>query len=873
MSPSGLSGGKQDDENEQRWDVQNLSPSSIQARAQSNYAHQQLHTASSGSSRGLARHKQHPSYIPPISYHGRSASLEDPLRRRVQHQHDQSGSDYFLQSPHQSPDLGQNELSTLGPWKHLSARGSRHRHSGSVRKLPISQTASQRAKSHRHTQSLMGDSQPPDVNSGSPGPLVWQAETNSDLPQGDLMNPERANWKSQIHPTDRSSISRNAYPEQTIGMGLGIGVPTQGKDMGPSLLKSPSNWFASSQIAPANSKNLAYSHSTIPGSRQSTWHLPPIHPLPGLQNSPRFFGYAGSPSFGGYSFPETMEDKSAIEETSMDSSNTRSTAPGPQYHAVSSNMNPSPQVVPQLANFQTPQTMYMPFPPNTRLEPLGAQSSSFGPRNPLEQRFSTAEKKPQMLIPLTNTGFNSRRTSPWSSIEHTWPSENPDFSHIDPSIRSRSDPSNHPASSDDQKGPEIAADPSHAGSHWNTQAQALAKKPHPFNSSASHSDTSKLVSVHASQPSYDDALVKSAQSHTTAGVSRTQGLPQSSLGGFDPSLRVTSIARGQEGGRPIKTPAGGDIGLRNSRLESNDTLMNIPDEKYDDDAKYYKWTPDATNELLKLLYPAEKYKWKFISDNLSERQEKRIPLKACKQKFEALFGEAEASSALQSSLFYIAYRSGWDTIRTTQTGAEAETQGIIREREEIYDRPDVPEISFNKQKLTGKAEEGHHTSSYHHASLSEDSELQNFEKILYEQSVEEERKGELQAKDQQRQQNFQERNYKLQQQHEPRQSQISENFPIYESPQWYSKDHLSNLIPKGKVKLLSNDALQPVEGLSSDSSNSRAAEPSENHTNPTDLLVAAAEQQSMLDEFNNASKKSSDTSRPTKDSSEFASEQ
>lgn len=99
------------------------------------------------------------------------------------------------------------------------------------------------------------------------------------------------------------------------------------------------------------------------------------------------------------------------------------------------------------------------------------------------------------------------------------------------------------------------------------------------------------------------------------------------------------------------------------------TLMMVPGDDYDGPVDT-DWTIQDEEELFKLLDTAERFKWKYISDQLSEQRMKRIPARACHLKFQALFGETESMSALKSSLFYVAYRSGWKAIKSEHTQLE-----------------------------------------------------------------------------------------------------------------------------------------------------------------------------------------------------------
>lgn len=116
-------------------------------------------------------------------------------------------------------------------------------------------------------------------------------------------------------------------------------------------------------------------------------------------------------------------------------------------------------------------------------------------------------------------------------------------------------------------------------------------------------------------------------------------------------------------------------------------LMTIPGNDYDGPVDT-DWTSQDEEELFKLLDTAERFKWKYISDELSEQRMKRIPARACHLKFQALFGETESMSALKSSLFYVAYRSGWRAIKQEQTRLElASSSGNPEIRHEFSGSP------------------------------------------------------------------------------------------------------------------------------------------------------------------------------------------
>jgi hypothetical protein len=74
------------------------------------------------------------------------------------------------------------------------------------------------------------------------------------------------------------------------------------------------------------------------------------------------------------------------------------------------------------------------------------------------------------------------------------------------------------------------------------------------------------------------------------------------------------------------------------------------------------WDKDDIECLRSLLEVGERAKWKFISAELSKDRNKRIPPTACQKKFRDMFGVAEASSMLGSSLAYVVFPDGWSCL-------------------------------------------------------------------------------------------------------------------------------------------------------------------------------------------------------------------
>ncbi|ODQ64724.1 hypothetical protein NADFUDRAFT_43026 [Nadsonia fulvescens var. elongata DSM 6958] len=74
------------------------------------------------------------------------------------------------------------------------------------------------------------------------------------------------------------------------------------------------------------------------------------------------------------------------------------------------------------------------------------------------------------------------------------------------------------------------------------------------------------------------------------------------------------------------------------------------------------WDDDDVLVLRELLEAGERAKWKFISAQLSNSRQKRVTSTACQKKFLDMFGVAESSSVLGSSLCYVAHETGWDCL-------------------------------------------------------------------------------------------------------------------------------------------------------------------------------------------------------------------
>lgn len=81
------------------------------------------------------------------------------------------------------------------------------------------------------------------------------------------------------------------------------------------------------------------------------------------------------------------------------------------------------------------------------------------------------------------------------------------------------------------------------------------------------------------------------------------------------------------------------------------------------------WDEDDIETLRDLLELGERAKWKYISTELTRERNKRIPAVACQKKFKDMFGVAEASSALGSSLCYVVSPNGWACLDDGSSGS------------------------------------------------------------------------------------------------------------------------------------------------------------------------------------------------------------
>lgn len=79
------------------------------------------------------------------------------------------------------------------------------------------------------------------------------------------------------------------------------------------------------------------------------------------------------------------------------------------------------------------------------------------------------------------------------------------------------------------------------------------------------------------------------------------------------------------------------------------------------------WDPTDIESLRDLLEQGERAKWKYIASELTKERNKRITAHACQKKFKDMFGVAEASSPLGSSLAYVVSPNGWGCLGDNYT--------------------------------------------------------------------------------------------------------------------------------------------------------------------------------------------------------------
>lgn len=74
------------------------------------------------------------------------------------------------------------------------------------------------------------------------------------------------------------------------------------------------------------------------------------------------------------------------------------------------------------------------------------------------------------------------------------------------------------------------------------------------------------------------------------------------------------------------------------------------------------WEKEDIDCLHELLEIGERAKWKYIATELTRERNKRMTAVACQKKFKEMFGVAEASSVLGSSLCYVVSANGWASL-------------------------------------------------------------------------------------------------------------------------------------------------------------------------------------------------------------------
>jgi hypothetical protein len=102
---------------------------------------------------------------------------------------------------------------------------------------------------------------------------------------------------------------------------------------------------------------------------------------------------------------------------------------------------------------------------------------------------------------------------------------------------------------------------------------------------------------------------------------------------------------------------------------SSSSLGPPPGQSMHQIADITHWDDDDVETLRELLELGERAKWKYISTELTRERNKRIPAVACQKKFKDMFGVAEASSALGSSLCYVVSPNGWACLGDSGAGS------------------------------------------------------------------------------------------------------------------------------------------------------------------------------------------------------------
>lgn len=100
------------------------------------------------------------------------------------------------------------------------------------------------------------------------------------------------------------------------------------------------------------------------------------------------------------------------------------------------------------------------------------------------------------------------------------------------------------------------------------------------------------------------------------------------------------------------------------------------------------WDAEDIETLRDLLELGERAKWKYISTELTRERNKRIPAVACQKKFKDMFGVAEASSALGSSLCYVVSPNGWSCLGDSNSSRPVAPSSAVNS---MYDYPQPPQ--------------------------------------------------------------------------------------------------------------------------------------------------------------------------------------
>ena len=112
--------------------------------------------------------------------------------------------------------------------------------------------------------------------------------------------------------------------------------------------------------------------------------------------------------------------------------------------------------------------------------------------------------------------------------------------------------------------------------------------------------------------------------------------------------------------------------IHNSNSSITDLLPPLPPPDT------MRWDDDDITMLQELLELGERAKWKYISGRLTKELNKIITAFECEKKFKYMFGVAEASSALGSSLSYVLSPNGWSSLENDSQHQQLQWQEINR---------------------------------------------------------------------------------------------------------------------------------------------------------------------------------------------------